>query len=211
MKKAVIGAVLGALSVAAQADSMIQGLMENLYGGVAFGLSHYGHGCQPNAFECKNTQNPGYKYWGGWKMSDRIAGEISYINFDRVKGTSGSGGQLSTRALRTDGFLFNLAFYQPISQDFTGVGRVGVARLHTSGTVSGFGIAGTREIRPSQGDTSPYVGAALNIDFRGLMSKFMPVNLDGFYVEIGVDVTRARFAGDEHTVRLWNVGGAFQF
>lgn len=210
MKKAVIGAVLGVLSVAAHADSMIQGLMENLYGGVAFGPAHYGHGCEAGAADCANTQNPGYKYWGGWKMSDRIAGEISYINFDRVRSTTGSGGQAITRAMRTDGFLFNLAFYQPISQDFTGVARVGVARLHTSGTQSS-SLAGTSEIRRSQGDTSPYVGAALNIDFRGLMSKILPVNLDGFYVEIGLDMTRARFAGDEHTVRLWNVGGAFQF
>lgn len=209
MKKAAIGAILGVLSVAAHADSTLAGLMENLYGGVAFGPSHYGHGCEDNAFECKNTQAPGYKYWGGWKMSDRIAGEISYVNFERVKSTSGSGGQLSTRGLRSEAFLFNLAFYQPISEDFTGVGRIGVARVHTSGALTT--NAGSREIRPTQGDTSPYVGAALNIDFRGVMSKFMPVNLDGFFVEIGLDMTRARFNGDERTLRLWSVGGAFQF
>lgn len=212
MKKLVLGVCLGVASLTAHAESALASLMENLYGGLSFGPAHLNEACTNDAIDCQNTQSPGYKWVGGWRMSERIGGEIAYINFERAVGTyrRPADGQPFTRAFRTDGFLFNVALFQPLTQDVTGVVRIGLARLHTFATeTSPTGVV--TEIGRTQGDTSPYLGLAVNLDIRDLMSRFMPVELEGMYLEAGVDMTRARFGGRERPVRLWSVGGGFQF
>lgn len=209
MNKFLAGTVLGFASAAAMANPL-QELMENTYGGLSLAVTRYPAFCD-GATTC--NQNAGWKFYGGFRMSPAISGEIGYLNFERIQAqtqvTTSIGNGSNSRSLRTAGFVFNLAFTQELSDNWSAVGRIGIARMKNVGTV--IAPNGAQTDPNSEVHTEPYFGAALELNMSDLIGKIFPAPIDRFKMQLGADISRAQFNGYKRYLTMYSIGGGFEF
>jgi len=122
MKKVLFAAALAAACGVASAEG---------YAGALIGLAQINTDCKTISCDDKGT---GMKVYGGYEVAPNISVEVGYTSLGKVKGTNGTTGDIKGTAISVVG-----AFRFPIADEFTGVGRLGLASVSgkTSGTFSG--------------------------------------------------------------------------
>lgn len=212
MNKFLAGMILGLTSALATANPLAE-LMENTYGGFAFGRSQYGAYCEGNPADCQNADNLGWKFFSGYRMSPLVSGEIGYLNFERATYAArlpAPAVATTTQALRAEGFVFNLAFRHELSTNWHAVGRVGLAQMKSIGT--NYDVSGNASPAGStKMYTSPYLGVALDWDVSDFTARLLPYPFSRFTVEIAFDTTRVELGGYKHSARMLTFGGGLEF
>jgi OmpA-OmpF porin, OOP family len=124
MKKVLLAAALTAVCGVAAAQG---------YAGALIGMSKLNTDCVPTV-SCDDTDTA-FKLYGGYNVSDNVSAELAYTNYGKVTltGAGGSG------EVKYHGISVGAAMRFPLTTDFTGVGRLGLAFLKGKASASGVG------------------------------------------------------------------------
>ncbi|RZL31232.1 MAG: hypothetical protein EOP35_22495 [Rubrivivax sp.] len=186
MKKQTI--ILAALVAAAAARADQQG---NAYVTVAAGMSHLSIDCRGAASCDKN--DTGGKAAGGYRFGNGFGLEVGYVNFGKGHG----GDPVFATTIKPDALTLSGVFALPLSNEWGMNFRLGAARVKTKvdsvlGTVSG----------PTESETvtKPYAGV-------GLTYAVSPA----VKLELAVDSTQGKAAGQTGSLRLVSIGATFGF
>lgn len=207
MKKLLTGLTLAALAAAAHADLKddFDRFLEGSYGGAALGIaSHVTRGCQNDETECQDLRTTPWKFWGGWRVSDTLGTEISYMHFGTLRSRTvvGSTLPIEEATLRAQSIGLSFAPTFSINQVTTALLRVGVASVKTEYDAPAGNSRGWRG--------EPLLGAALQWNIgRALPESFG--FLRGFSAEIGWDTTRVRLPDGRKWINLYTIGGGLEF
>jgi OOP family OmpA-OmpF porin len=142
-----------------------------------------------------DTQSTGYKAFAGYKFNRFVAAEIGYMNLGKSTATVDVG-PLVDVAIKNSGFTAGVAGFLPFSQQFTGVGRLGVYfnKTKVSGASGGFGVS------MDESNTSAYAGLGVGFAVTKQLS-----------IDAGFDVTNMEFQGEQNNVVLWSLGLRYGF
>ena len=164
------------------------GAFAQSYVGLGVGSAKFNIDCT-GATNCSGTDT-GSKFFGGYRFTPNVAAELGYMNFGRGKGTVGG----STLTIRNSSIGIGVAFSGNFAQDWSGVARLGLARVKTEGSVSG--VAGNVSQTSSNAYGGLGVGYAVN----------KAVSLDA-----ALDFTKGKLVGQSGNLRLFSVGATFNF
>lgn len=164
------------------------GAFAQAYLGLGVGSAKFNIDCT-GATNCSGTDT-GSKFFGGYRFMPNVAAELGYINFGRGKGTVGA----STVTIRNSSIGIGVAFSGNFAQDWTGVARLGLARVKAEGSVSG--IAGNT----SQTSSNAYGGLGLGYALTKAVS-----------LDAALDFTQSKLAGQSGGLRLFSAGLTFNF
>lgn len=191
MQKYIVAAVMAALAGGAAAES---------YVGMGAGASRFKVDCT-GLSRCDKS-DVGVKFFGGYRYTPMVAGEVSYIDFGKSKSTATQDGFLLEGVLKSHALVANVALSLPMVDAVDGVARLGVARVRGSLDQRADGRIIASDARVS---LQPYLGLGLQYRFRTNVS-----------VDVGLDMTRFKLsngAGGSTTssVRLANAGITYGF
>ena len=114
MKKILLAAALTAVCGLASAQG---------YAGAIAGLTMINY--DGPAGGSKDDSDVGFKIYGGYEVAPNIAIEVGYATLGKAKGTLGP----QTEEIKASAFSVVGAFRFPIADEFTGVGRLGLASV----------------------------------------------------------------------------------
>lgn len=191
MQKYIVAAVMVSLAGSAGAES---------YVGVGAGASRFEVDCT-GLSRCDKSDT-GVKFFGGYRYTPMVAGEVAYIDFGKSKSTGTQDGFLLEGVLKSHALVANLALRLPVMGAVDGVARLGVARVRGSLDQRADGRILASDMRTS---LQPYLGLGVQYKLQTNVS-----------LDIGVDMTRVKLsnsAGGSTTssVRLANAGITFGF
>lgn len=179
--------ILAVAAIAAMSAS--SAFAQQAYVGGAIGQGNVNADCTgvPN---CSN-HDTGYKLFGGYKFAPNIAGEVTYFDFGRAKG---SGGGASVE-MRGTGIGVGVAFLGDFAPQWSGAARLGIAsnrmKLSTSPSTA---LDGT------ESSTNAYFGLGVGYE----VTK-------GLQLNGAIDFSRGKFQGDSGNLRLVSVGVTYAF
>lgn len=160
------------------------------YVGAAAGVTKLSVDCSGTT-TCDDT-DVGGKLFGGFKFTPNLSGELNYFHFGKAEATIGAiSGEAKVSALGA-----GVAFSGMLAPSWTGVARLGVARVKTdvSGSLGGFTAS------DSETATKAYYGV-------GVGFLVMPnLSIDG-----AIDYTKLKYGGESDNVGLFSVGVTFSF
>ena len=160
------------------------------YVGAAFGATKFDVDCSGTT-TCDDTDSGG-KIYGGFKFTPNWGAEISYFHFGKAKATLG----LDSSELKASAFGAGVAFSGVLTPGWTGVARLGVARVKTEVSATVGGISAS----DSENKTKAYYGV-------GIGYMLMP-NLS---IDATADFTKWKFDTDTDNVRLLSFGVTYSF
>jgi len=165
-----------------------------MYGVVSAGVSKHDIDCT-GAATCDDSGSA-FKLLGGYKFMPNLAGEVGYFDFGKAKATGG-GASLDAK---TTAFGLGVAYHLDFSPTWTGVGRLGVARVKTK-LNAGFG-----GLTASDSDNNTALYGGLGVGYR-LSST---VTIDGAW-----DFTKSKYnkngVDESWNVNAFSVGVTFGF
>jgi OOP family OmpA-OmpF porin len=165
------------------------------YVGGAVGQSHINLDCSgvPN---CETTDT-GFKFFGGFKFTPNIAGEVTYFDWGKAGGSaSGSGGTAEATVSGT-GVGVGAAFFADFTPQWSGVARLGIASNKAKGEAR---LNGSMIASESESKTTAYAGLGVSY----ALSK--QVKLDG-----AIDFSNLELQGEKGNVRLFSIGLTYAF
>lgn len=207
MKELLTGLALAALAATAQADigEDFHRFIEGSYGGAAIGVeSRTTEGCPRGTTNCEDLRTLPWKFWGGWRVSETLGTEISYIHFGTLRNQTiaPNNAPLTETTTRAQSIGLTFAPTFAINQVSTVVARIGVASVKTeydSPTDSNSGWRG-----------EPLLGAALQWNVGRSLPDSAGI-LRGFSLEFGWDTTRIKQVDSRKWIHLFTIGGGFEF
>lgn len=207
MRHLLTGLALATLAVTAQADIVedFERFIEGSYGGASLGVeSRATEGCPRGTTVCEDLRTTPWKFWGGWRLSETLGGEISYIHYGTLRSQTLVANNLPMAESRTRaqsiGFTFAPTF--AISQVSSAVARVGVASVKTEYS------SPTEETKGWRAE--PLLGAALQWHVGRSLPDTVGI-LRGFSLEFGWDTTRIKQVERKKWIHMFSIGGAMEF
>ena len=165
--------------------------------GGAFAQSYVGLGLGSAKFNvnCTGTTNcsgtdTGSKIFGGFRFQPNLAAELGYLDFGRAKFTAGG----NAATIKNSAIGVGLAFSGSFTPDWSGVARVGLARVRTELSVAG-GVGNT-----SKTSSNAYGGLGLGYAVTKMVS-----------LDAAVDFTQGKLNGQSGGLRLFTLGATFNF
>lgn len=141
MKSFLVGAALVASAAGASAQ---------VYMGSSVGWAKFATQCDPDAVSCDKS-SAGYRVHVGYDDTAKIAGELGYLNFGKIKLNYNDGYAESAKA---SAVTLGLAFRADLGRDVKGVLRIGAAGVSiTESTNDGY--------RQRSRGMNPYLGLGL--------------------------------------------------
>lgn len=184
MKKTVVAA----LSVWMAASAFGQ----HIYAGAALGATHVNLDCQGTS-KC-DTNDSGFKLFGGLKMSSNLSVELAYIDFGTGKYEYANGA--TTGRMDADALTLAAAWRTDFTREFAGVLRLGLGYVQTK--VKEHGPSSSASV--SSHATKPYWGLGAEYAF----SK----NLKGV---ASADFTTGKFRGTNGVLHLYSLGAEYVY
>lgn len=168
--------------------------------GLAAGPSHFKVNCA-GVSRC-DASDVGVKFFGGYRYTPMVAGELAYIDFGKSVSTGTQSGFGLEGTLRAYALVANVALRAPLAQDVSGIARLGLARVRGSLEQRADGVVIATEARAS---LQPYLGVGLQYTLKKNVS-----------LDLGIDMTRAKLSNGSggsttSTVRLANAGITYGF
>lgn len=164
------------------------------YVGLGIGATHFNADCTGTT-SCDKT-GTGFKLFGGYKYNPSIAGEIVYFDFGKAKATIPDVSGPVNGEIKTSAFGLGAAFMGPFSPEWSGVARLGIARVKTKVTAS----LGSLSASDSENTTQAYFGLGVGY----ALSKNATVDLSA-------DFSKAKFSGESANVRMFGIGFTYGF
>ncbi len=166
-----------------------------LYMAGNLGQAHISADCS-GALSCDKS-DIGYKLTAGYQVNPLVALEASYIDFGKLKASGyDENADVVNAKVESSGFLLAAALRHNVNPKVSLVGRLGLSILDSKGTVSAFGVSGSK----SYNSTKPYLGLgaeyALNKQLR---------------LTVGADFTRIELDDESTSVRLLSAGAQYAF
>lgn len=194
MKKTLGCGLAAALSLAAGV-AMAQGTQgPGYYLGGALGATHLGLDCGA-ALSCDRSDTGG-KLFGGYRLGNGLAVELSYFDYGRATGSAAVGGLgLASARLKGTGYGLGLAYFADITPAWTGIARAGVARNKAEVDATGAVVGSASET-----STRPYFGLGLGYKLTPALS-----------LDAGLDYTRFRLQGESSNARMLSLGLRYAF
>lgn len=207
MRHLLTGLALAALATTAQADLVedFERFIEGSYGGASLGVeSRATEGCPRGTTVCEDLRTLPWKFWGGWRVSETLGTEISYMHFGTLRSQTiaPNNAPLTETTTRAQSIGLSFAPTFAISQVSTLVGRIGVASVKTEYTSPAEETSGWR--------AEPLLGAALQWN----VGRSLPDSLGllrGFSLEFGWDTTRIKQVERKKWIHMFSIGGAMEF
>jgi len=177
--------------------------------GTAAAEGHVGLAVGPSSFKVNcaglsrcDESDVGVKFFGGYRYTPMVAGELAYIDFGKSVSTGTQNGFGLEGTFRAYALVANVALRAPLAQDITGIARGGLARVRGSLEQRADGVVIATEARTS---LQPYIGLGLQYALKRNVS-----------LDVGLDMTRAKLnngtgASTTSTVRLANAGITYGF
>lgn len=188
MKKTLLSLLtLSALTLCATAQA--QG-----YVGLGVGATHLNSDCSGTT-SCDNN-GTGFKLFGGYKYTPSIAGELVYLDFGKAKASIPDFGGPVSGEIKTSALGLGVAFMGPFSPDWSGVARLGIARVKAKVTAS----QGSLSASDSENSTQAYFGLGVGY----ALSKAATIDLSA-------DFSKSKFAGESGNVRIVGIGFTYGF
>lgn len=165
------------------------------YVGAAGGVTHTRLACT-DTLACTRGDT-GVKLYAGYRYSPGVAGELGYVDFgnasvqrmpEQIAISSGVGVSAVTAAL---------TLRMDLASAWTGVARLGVARVRTAVDETAVGLRTAQRVEEH---VRPYVGLALEYALA-----------QGFAAVLSADVTQARIDGSQGGVQLIGLGLQYAF
>ena len=173
--------IAAAAMIGASGGAFAQG-----YVGLGVGSAKFNIDCT-GATNCRGTDT-GSKFFGGYRFMPNLAAELGYMNFGRGKRTAGG----STGTIRNSSIGIGVAFSGNFAQDWSGVARLGLARVKTEAS----GVAGNT----SQSSSNAYGGLGVGYAVTKMVS-----------LDAALDFTKGKLVGQSGGLRLFSVGATFNF
>jgi OOP family OmpA-OmpF porin len=165
-----------------------------MYGSASVGVSKHDIDCN-GAASCDDT-GTAFKVLGGYKFMPNLAAELGYFDYGKVK-ASGGGASLDAK---TTAYGAGVAYHLAFSPDWTGVGRLGAARVKTKLDATLGGLSG------SDSDSNTELYGGLGVGYR-LSST---VTIDGAW-----DFTKSKYSkngiDESWNINVFSVGVTFGF
>ena len=187
MKKSLIVAALFATAFAST-GAMAQA---HAYVSADVGASHASLDCTGIA-SCDNN-DVSFKVTAGYKLGYGFAAEFGYIDFGTAK-ASDSGVDVK---VKSKAWTLGAAYELPIAADFSGVARLGVASMKTTGSAN---IVGVGSGSVSDTKTEAYYGLGANY----AVAK-------NIKIKAGIDWSHADLQGSTAVVRSISAGVQYEF
>jgi len=170
------------------------GQASQLYGGATYGASYVDFDCTPIP-DCKH-EDTGFKLYSGFNITANIAAELGYVGFGKGKAETAFGGFVTRARQEVSALVLNGALRLDMTPDFTGLVRLGLARVRTKVSASALGLSNsTSEIA-----IAPYVGLGLEYT---LMQDLKAV--------AAIDFTQSEIDDEKSDVRLISLGLQYGF
>ncbi len=187
----VAASLWAALAGTAAADS---------YVGIGAGASRFNVDCS-GLSRCDKT-DVGVKFFGGYRYTPMIAGELAYIDFGKSKSTATQNGFQLEGVLKSHALVADVALRLPLVASVDGIARLGLARVRSSLDQRADGQVIASQARAS---VQPYLGLGLQYAVQKNVS-----------VDVGLDMTRAKLSNDTggsttSVLRLLNAGVSYGF
>jgi OmpA-OmpF porin, OOP family len=186
MKKQMLTA-LAVLAFSATASAQI-------YGSVSAGVSKQDVDCTGVA-SC-DDKGTAFKVLGGYKFMPNLAAELGYFDYGKVRGAD-SGASLEAK---TNAIGAGVAYHMAFSPSWSGVARLGAARVKTKLTATLGGLSG------SDSDTNTALYGGLGVGYRVSPT----VTIDGAW-----DFTKSKYdkngVDESWSVNAFSVGVTFGF
>ena len=164
------------------------------YGSVSAGVSKQDIDCT-GASTC-DDKGTAFKVLGGYKFMPNLAAELGYFDFGKVRGAD-SGASLEAK---TNGFGGGVAFHLDFNPSWSGVARLGAARMKTKLNATLGGLSG------SDSDTNTALYGGLGVGYRVSPT----VTIDGAW-----DFSKAKYnkngVDEDWNVNAFSVGVTFGF
>lgn len=181
MKKIVLSSLLAMAAASASAQGYI---------GASVGVARVNLDCPANVNCTRN--DAGFKMYGGAHFTDKVAGEIAYVDFGQAKVNNTATSE--RRTVSAQALTLAVAARAAISTRLDAVGRVGLAFVSTEDKGTALATVDTDVVRP-------YFGLGLEFafskEFKGMVSG---------------DLTQARARdGESGRLAMITVGAHFDF
>ncbi len=197
------------IAFGAAAPLLVATLLATLTGTAVAADSYVGFGAGASRFNvdcaglnrCDKT-DVGVKFFGGYRYTPMIAGELAYIDFGKSKSTATQNGFQLEGVLKSHALVADVALRLPLMTAVDGIARVGVARVRSSLDQRADGQVIASNARTS---VQPYLGLGLQYAVQKNIS-----------VDVGLDMTRAKLSSDTggsttSALRLLNAGVSYGF
>lgn len=170
MQKYIVAALLTALAGHAAAER---------YVGVGLGASRFQVDC--SGLDRCDKSDTAFKFFGGYRYSAMLAGEVGYIDFGKTKSNRTQDGFQLEGVLKSQALVASAVLTLPLAAGIDGVAKAGVASVQASLDQRADGQVIASSDRQSW---QPYLGL-------GLQYKLRPAVALG----VGVDMTRLKLDG----------------
>ncbi len=186
MKKQMLAA-LAVLAFSAAASAQ-------MYGSVSAGVSKQNIDCT-GATTC-DDKGSAFKVLGGYKFMPNLAAELGYFDYGKVKGADSG----ATLEAKTNAWGAGVAYHMDFTPSWTGVARLGAARVKTKLTATLGSLSG------SDSDTNTALYGGLGVGYRISPT----VSIDGAW-----DFTKSKYnkngVDESWNVNALSVGVTFGF
>jgi len=165
------------------------------YVGGAIGQAHVNLDCSgvPN---CETTDT-GYKFFGGFKFTPNIAGEVTYFDWGKASGSATGPGGTAEASVSGTGVGVGAAFFADFAPQWSGVARLGIASNKAKGEGK---LNGAVVVSDSESKTTAYAGFGVSY----ALSKQLKV--DG-----AIDFSNLELQGEKGNTRLLSIGLTYAF
>jgi OmpA-OmpF porin, OOP family len=160
------------------------------YGGVALGVTKFSVDCGGTS-TCDETDTGG-KIFGGVKFTPNWGAELSYFDFGKANATLGA----ASSDIKASAFGAGVAFSGVLNPGWTGVARLGLARVKTKVSVTIGGLTAS----DSENSTKAYYGFGIGYTVMPKLS-----------IDAAADFSKWKFDTDSDNVRLLSIGLTYSF
>jgi len=164
------------------------------YVGLGVGTTNLNADCSGTS-SCDKT-GTGFKLFGGYKFNPNLAGELIYLDFGKAKASIADVGGALNGEIKTSAMGAGVAFGGPLAPEWTGVARLGIARVKGKVSVS----QGSQSASESENSTQAYFGLGVGY----ALSKNASVDLSA-------DFSKSKFSGESGNVRMIGIGLTYAF
>jgi OOP family OmpA-OmpF porin len=177
------------------ATLLSSGAHAQAYVGGAVGQSDINLDCSgvPNC----ETSDTGYKFFGGYKFTPNIAGEVTYFDWGKAGGSATSPFGTAEATVRGTGVGVGAAFFADFTPQWSGVARLGLASNKAKGEAR---MNGAVLFSESQTKSTAYAGLGVSY----AITK--QLKIDG-----ALDFSNLELEGEKGNVRLFSIGLTFAF
>lgn len=184
-KSVLLAVTLIAAAAAAQAQEA-----SPFYGAAAIGSARLNVDCSGTS-SCDATDT-GAKLTAGYALGQGLSVEASYLSFGKFRAAEGG----TALSAKPTAFALALAYEAPLGSDWALVGRLGVAQVRTKISARVGNVGGS----DSDSRAKLYAGVGLSYAISPAVK-----------LELGVDATKASYAGETGNLRLVSLGAKFAF